>query len=319
MFHKEAFLPSGDRANYLDDGMHSELAKSFEHLAETFGMIDPEIKSSIMELCARLDAGEKFPPLTFRQYYHLVSKVLEQDYSNAKRILAQISNTNPRKRELKVHHFGHPSADQTCLDLIHEGLRVAPISDEIASNFVSLLNEGLSLMQETLPKLHAEILGIVHEIVLLREPHGDKSEFHGASHYQFWGLLLLNPKHHSTPLEIIEVLAHEASHSLLFGLTIEEPLVLNSDTDLYSSPLRQDERPMDGIYHATYVSARMCMAMEAIAGSGKISKGEKEKALRYAKVDRDNYKAGLDVVLKHGQLSKTGEHILAHAREWMAC
>ena len=168
-----------------------------------------------------------------------------------------------------------------------------------------------------LPDLHAEITGIVREIILLREPHGDERQFHGASHYQFWGLLLLNPKHHRTPLDVVEVLAHEASHSLLFGLTIDEPLVLNSDTDLYPSPLRQDNRPMDGIYHATYVSARMCMAMETLAASNKISKEDRTKAQNAAAIDRKNYEAGLGVVLEHGRLSQTGRQILEHAREWM--
>jgi HEXXH motif-containing protein len=47
---------------------------------------------------------------------------------------------------------------------------------------------------------------------------------------------------------VAEVLTHEAGHSLLFGLTVDEPLVLNLDDVLYPSPLREDPRPMDDIY-----------------------------------------------------------------------
>lgn len=61
-----------------------------------------------------------------------------------------------------------------------------------------------------------------------------------------------------------EVLAHEAGHSLLFGLTVDEPLVLNLDDVLYPSPLREDPRPMDDIYHAAFVSAHMALAMETL-------------------------------------------------------
>jgi hypothetical protein len=48
----------------------------------------------------------------------------------------------------------------------------------------------------------------------------------------------LNPSYHHTPLDIAEVLAHEAGHGLLSGLTIDEPLVLNDDDELFVSPLR---------------------------------------------------------------------------------
>jgi len=75
---------------------------------------------------------------------------------------------------------------------------------------------------------------------------------------------------------------------------------------------------MDGIYHATYVSARMCWAMEAIASSDKLSADERLQALNLAKIDRENYEAGLDVILKHADLTDSGTRILSRAREWMA-
>lgn len=72
----------------------------------------------------------------------------------------------------------------------------------------------------------------------------------------------------------METLAHEGSHSFLFGLTMEEPLVRNPDDELFPSPLRQDRRPMDGIYHATYVSARMYYALDQAKRSGLLDEAQ---------------------------------------------
>lgn len=197
-------------------------------------------------------------------------------------------------------------------------MRIAPISEQAAQDFTDLLTRGFELMQRVLPDLHHEISGIVREVLLARAPQGDKMEFDGASHYQFWGLLMLNPKHHKTPLEVVEVLAHEASHSLLFGLTIEEPLVLNPDDELFQSPLRIDLRPMDGIYHATFVSARMCWAMEKMAMSDLLNETDKANAREAAQKDRENFGKGISVVDAHGRLSDTGARILDDTRRWMS-
>lgn len=173
-------------------------------------------------------------------------------------------------------------------------------------------------MQRALPELHAEFGAIVHEVLLAQLDPGECLQFDGASHDQFWGLLVLNPMQHHTPLEVVEVLTHESSHSLLFGLTVDEPLVLNSETDLYPSPLRPDPRPMDGTYHATYVSARMCWAMEELAASGLISALDRARAREAARTDRENFCSGLAVVDAHGRLSASGARILDSARAWMA-
>jgi len=193
----------------------------------------------------------------------------------------------------------------------------APISAGAAMRFSALVTEGLALLQAGAPELHGEITGLLSEMLFAQAPVGSAMEFDGASHYQLWGLLLLNPSHHHTPLGIAEVLAHEAGHSLLFGLTIDEPLVLNDDDELFLSPLRPDPRPMDGIYHATFVSARMAWAMEALADSGLLTNMEQRHARSEAAKDRENFSRGWQTVVQHGRLSATGAQIMENARRWV--
>lgn len=311
----EGFEPQPQRGTRLDARMHAELAASLAHLAEAAEPV-PALSGRIGTLARRIGDGERIRPLGFHAYFRLVLRLSAQDLAGAEAELARIEALAGRAPARTLTHFGAPEADQISLALIEEGMRLAPITAAEAEAFARLLDDGLALMQAGLPELHAELTGIIHEVLLARAPQGDRMEFDGASHYQFWGMLLLNPKHHRTPLAVVEVLAHEASHALLFGMTIEEPLVLNPDDELYPSPLRLDPRPMDGIYHATYVSARMAWAMERLAASGLLSAEDRSAALAAACTDRDNHARGLSVIDAHGRLSPTGARILDSARAW---
>ena len=307
----EGFLPNPTRGNALDERMHDQLADSLAHLAEVTQVSAPPTSNRLEAVSTAIRNGRRLRPLAFRAYFRLVRAMLAQEDEAVGACLAELDGTPDRAEARTVVNFGAPEADRLSLELIGDGMRLAPISEAEAHDFMRLLDdEGLDLMVRALPDLYAEVSGIVHEVLLARAPQGDQLEFDGASHYQFWGLLLLNPRHHRSPQAVVEVLAHEASHSLLFGLTVDEPLVLNPDDELYPSPLRQDLRPMEGIYHATYVSARMYWAMDRLSASELLSPEERRIAAEAAKKDRANWERGLSVINEHARLSPTGARIL---------
>jgi hypothetical protein len=74
---------------------------------------------------------------------------------------------------------------------------------------------------------------------------------------------------------------------------------------------------MDGIYHATFVSARMAWAMEVLADSGLLTNAEQRHALSEAAKDRENFSRGWQTVAQHGRLSATGAQIMENARRWV--
>ena len=314
----EGFTPSAERGVSVDSRMHDELANSIEHLAEATASVDAGLSQRLVAQSGAIRKGRRVGALAFRTYYLLVQELLDDDLSAAAARLAEMERLPERLGKRLLTYFGCADGDSISLALLGDGMRIAPITEQEAKDFAALLDQGFDLMRKALPVLYQELAGIVHQVLLARSPQGDKMEFDGASHYQFWGLLILNPKHHKTSLEVVEVLAHEASHSLLFGLTIDEPLVLNSDDELFASPLRIDLRPMDGIYHATYVSARMCWAMEKLASSGYLTDADAARALEAAHKDRENYEKGLSVIDTYGRLTGTGARIMDSARAWMS-
>jgi len=308
------FLPDPDRARAVDEAVHLALADSLDHVAGACRAAPAAVgvADTLDGPVAAIRAGGRVPPQGFGLYYELVEQLVADRIEAAHRTALQLAAVGQRPAGLALHRRGAARELDRVFDLrMGPGAaRFHPIPLKMQDDFPPLLDAGLDLLDRGAPALAGENRAILSDIVLAQAPPGAAREFDGASHYQFWGLLLLNPRHHRTPLAVAEVLAHEAGHSLLFGLTRDEPLVHNHDSALYPSPLRVDPRPMDGIYHATFVSARMAWAMEVLADSGVLTAAEQAQARIEAAKDRANFAMGLSVVQAEGDLSATGAQIM---------
>lgn len=315
-----SFTPSAELGRQTDGRMHRGLAESLTYLGQAVQSHDVALSADLNEFGTRLRDGWRIPALSFSEYYDLVPAIQSGDLRRARALLTQMQARGPRDARQIIRAVGHSGAEALTQSLAQdpdELLHMAPVLAQTLSDFTALLHQGFALMEAHLPDLAAEIRSIVHEILLGHAQPGSKVEFDGASHYQYWGLLMLNPKHHKTPLAVVEVLAHESAHSLLFGQTIEEPLVLNPDEELFTSPLRPDPRPMDGIFHATFVSARMAWAMTQLADVAGLSADDRRMAAEAAAKDRQNFASGLSTVRAHGALTETGAEIMAAAEDWI--
>ena len=114
-------------------------------------------------------------------------------------------------------------------------------------------------------------------------------------------------------------LVHEAAHQLLFGLAVDEPLVLNSINERYGSPLRTDPRPMDGIFHATFVCARMYYAYERLMQKtdSAFSQADREIVAQRLRDYRRKFFDGLETVRRFGRTAVKGDRILTAAADYM--
>jgi HEXXH motif-containing protein len=120
-----------------------------------------------------------------------------------------------------------------------------------------------------------------------------------------------------TDLELAETIAHEAAHNALFALAPVDGVVENDDSERYSSPLRVDPRPMNGIYHATFVLARMCFAMREVAASPTAPAALAEEARKLSEQSARLFLDGHKIVLEHAVLTHEGREIMRNAAEYM--
>jgi HEXXH motif-containing protein len=190
-------------------------------------------------------------------------------------------------------------------------------SNKLAHQFSRRIVSGFKLIQLAMPELAEEFKVLVNDIVMVVGDAKSDYQFDGGSSYFLWGTLFLNARSHQTDIAMVEVLAHESAHMLLYACSIDEPLVLNPDEDLFPSPLRVDLRPMDGIYHATFVSARMYWAMQSLIESRILSSGDLIAAKKARDEDLKNFWAGYKVVSEHAELSASGKIIMRKAVDYM--
>lgn len=304
--------------------MHRCLASSLRHICQrSRGVIEYDGQAMEALSCA-LERGETYPPVTFSYYYDLVPAVVNGDFDTASAMFDALAASMPASGGTRVVALGDASlgsASDRYLRLMNSddalSMGLLPPSPEVAAQFRSRLNRGFELLDRAIPELAGEIRGIVNEVIIVAGDPTKKLQFDGGSHYQLWGALFLNADFHRTDHAVAEVLAHESAHSLLFGFCIESALVENSDTELYKSPLRTDLRPMDGIYHATFVSARMHWAMSRLLDAGVLDDEASEAARGARDADVRNFWSGYEVVAEHGRLTDLGQALMNGAHSYM--
>lgn len=102
-----------------------------------------------------------------------------------------------------------------------------------------------------------------------------------------------------------------------YGRHYELATATNPESDLFPSPLRRDPRPMDGIYHAANVWARMALTMDCVASASFLSEDIRDEARRLRDEDLVNFQKGAAVVRAAANMTATGHAIFADAETAM--
>ena len=128
-----------------------------------------------------------------------------------------------------------------------------------------MIAQARDLVAQSCPDLLVKIDTFAKQIILATGRPGGTVSW-GAATVFLWGAILLNPVTINDPLCMVEALAHETAHALLYGLTGGAELTTNGSDERYPSPLRADLRPIEGIAHAAFVLARMVFALRRSSG-----------------------------------------------------
>lgn len=320
-----AFPPDAARAQRLDHRMRTQLADSLDYLRQALREQAGEDAAALERIGADMRQGRQYPPSTFGLYYELASALIDGDAGQASALLDELAQEQPLLSDetdvLTLDQVSPPSNLQRYQRLMDTDprmpFRILPPPAENAARSVAQFRAALARLRQAVPALAGEFEALVRQVILVRGDTLNGYQFDGGSSYMLWGGLFINAERHDTDIAIMEAMAHESAHSLLFGYTIDETLVENPDDELYPSPLRYDPRPMDGIYHATYVSARMHWAMSALLDSGQLRPEEIETAREARDADCRNFFSGYQTVAQHARLTATGRRLMQSAYDYM--
>jgi len=177
---------------------------------------------------------------------------------------------------------------------------------------------ALPMIAENDPELAGELSALVSEFYVAGQADSHRLELGAVSCFEIWGGIFINPAVLRDPLDLVGMVAHECTHFLLFGFAVDEALVLNPPDQKYYSALRDEMRSMDGIYHATLVSARMSAAMHRQRDSGKLDSALEKLAGQRITSARAYYARGLQEIREFGRLTEPGEALLEEAGHMLA-
>lgn len=275
---------SRTRAEQVDRSLRVRLAASFDYLSTLTG---PDVALALHDLSARLPAAPVSPWL-FCLYSRLVAELARKrapgrEFAAALRAAADLP---PGSAPVAMFDPSIPSDwwEQYAVLLDTDPGRTfrpaAPPAD-LAARRSDMIARSLAILAECDREQHDELTTLLRMPVLAVASSDDPADgFNGASTFFMWGASLVNADNPAGPMETIDLLVHESSHLLLFGLVEGKALTANDAAERYASPLRSDPRPIDGIFHACFVASRVHAAMSRLLASGRLGQADAVIAAR---------------------------------------
>ena len=200
-------------------------------------------------------------------------------------------------------------------------MELIPVSEdevEIARGRIATAFERLA---QAVPEMRSELLAIVREIIVCRQGEARLHSFAGATSFALWGAMLLNFDAHDAWHNYYKSIVHEGAHNLLFAIARNEPLVSDDPNDWRHSPLRGQDRPIDGIFHAAFVTARESLAFDRLISwheeTGGLSESEFEDAAQILEASVLSFWNCVQAVRRDGHLTPLGEAILSECEQYM--
>ena len=175
------------------------------------------------------------------------------------------------------------------------------------------LETAMTALAKAAPDWHREMELLGSQIIYTQSQDPSLS-FGGAAVFDAFGAVLINPETFRTPAVTLTQLVHEVSHQHMFLFHLDDAILLNDDDAAYASPLRREPRPMEGIFHAGWVSARMSLVADAVLSSP--DRPEWSDALA---ADKDTtiavFRDCAEVIDAHAEFTEFGRALYATARD----
>lgn len=176
--------------------------------------------------------------------------------------------------------------------------------EDLFKNTSTLIQNALHEIQNVSPDYFEETKALVSNVLVVHS-----NRFLAGSSFTLLGLIVLVDNH--DPNMTAEYIIHEAAHQYLYNLMTHDELC--SGEGLYTAPLRKDPRPLEGIYHAAFVLARIIdFYNKALATKTTLSKGFMEKQIDHYRL---RYKGAYDLLVEKATFTDLGRDLLESSKK----
>jgi HEXXH motif-containing protein len=294
-----AFEPDAARAGFIDQRVRTSLAASLDVIFAQVGdalALEPE-------RCAALSRAVQAGPVSPRlvaTYADLVEAIYRDDDAAARALAHTLLTDAPGASGLRALNLldgdlGKGQAERYARHALEEsqGIVLAPVSPQVLAKLSPAVDEVMLLLDTAAPALCGEIRALMRQIVFVQGVDAQSNGFGGATTFYLWGAMLLNATRLDDRMALLTAIIHEAAHSFLFGVNLGARLTKNDDEDLCASPLRTELRPVEGVFHATFVLARMIYGLDHLLNSGHLAVDEAARAKTAVDRHLEDFHAGL--------------------------
>lgn len=305
----------------IDAVVRAQLADSLAHIvskAAPYLNIDrARFDVAIEQIRAR-----KQDPGVFARYFELIFAVNANHFAEANTLLAELLERTLQPISFAIVPYTREQLgseyDRFPKLLFAEFSSANPMaspSQAQSAASVQMLREAIAIISRVDPGIHDEIDAFLARIyIAIANKARSAKRFGGVTSLLVWGASFVNVEFYKTRWDAVQFLVHEITHSLLFGLGCEQPLIQNSPDESYKSPLRADPRPMDGIFHATLVCARLAAFNRAWLDSGLVDGDDRGRTEEATLQNLRLFQDGLAVIDQDGKLSEQGRYLIDQSR-----
>jgi hypothetical protein len=274
---KDLFFQINEKLNSLN--AESKLSGLLSQInTDFFNAIQNKETQRIITISRKLSAGD----FQIKNMKYLNLSDLDDYYS------PMVKHTFSQETLAKAIFFPLPSADfQQVKDSFQRGFEI------LQRSFSDFFKESQELISE----------------VLVMNAEGLK----GGSSFDLFGMIYVSYLYKwKKTTEILDLITHEQAHLYVYLLNKDDPLVLNP-REMYESPLRKEKRPLMGVYHASFVLARICHVLSKALDLNEIPEEEKDYCKELLDYYQKRCKVGLEIIQTHAKMTPLGEGLILSA------
>jgi len=300
----------------IDARVRARLAHSLAHIldrAEDYLDVD----ASRLETALGQIRNTRQNPGVFARYYDLIFAIRSNRFTEANQLLTEIADLAGQPIEFAIlplerEHLGD-DYDRFARLLFAEYTGVNPMASPTGAThraYAQKLRDAMDIIARVDKSIHDEITALLVRIyITVSSKDRSARSFAGVTSFMVWGASFINVEVYQTRWEAVQFLVHEITHGLLFGLSCDEPLILNSPSENYPSPLRTELRPMEGLYHAMMVCARMATFNRMWMDSGLVPPEDRGAVDERTAGLINHFQEGVVTINQHGKLSEQARHL----------
>ncbi|MEN9558113.1 MAG: hypothetical protein RL141_482 [Candidatus Parcubacteria bacterium] len=303
-------------AKILNRCLKENLKEELTSIIDRYQLLFDIDLGSLRERLGGIDCSRNFNPALYSQNWGLYQRLSARDIEGCKNALARIIKI--QNEDIYSDHFSIRSfqvsnlADGVVFDYVRgpEGIKspmgeaavVEPIRIENIHSYSSAVENVFALLKDNDAGMLDELREYVRALVLF----SGKTATGITSVRSFGNIYLREPRVDMNEMGrliyFVEHIVHETSHLHLNALMLHDPLILNDPQARFSAPLRQDLRPMYGIFHAVFVLSRIARVFKRW-----VKTSDSEQIHSKYKDVLSQYQHGMHTVLKHAQLTEKGK------------